>query len=52
MLSKKTLGKLIETLRKEVGILKKLDSPNIVKYHETYEDDESVYIVMEYCSGG
>lgn len=52
VLSKKELGKLVETLRKEIGFIKKLDSPNIVKYYETYEDDENVYIVMEYCSGG
>lgn len=32
--------------------LKKLDSPNIVKYYETYEDEEYVYLVMEYCPGG
>jgi calcium-dependent protein kinase len=32
--------------------LKRLDSPNIVKYYETYEDDNYVYLVMEYCSGG
>jgi calcium-dependent protein kinase len=35
-----------------VAFLRKLDSPNIVKYYETYEDDKNVYIVMEYCPGG
>ncbi len=32
--------------------LRKLDSPHIVKYYETYEDDKFVYLVMEYCPGG
>ena len=39
-------------MKQEVIFLRKLDSPNIVKYYETYEDDKYVYIVMEYCSGG
>eukprot|EP00347_Sterkiella_histriomuscorum_P008716 403344026 len=52
VLSKKKLGKLIEKLKQEVIYLKKLDSPNIVKYYETYEDDNYVYLVMEYCPGG
>lgn len=43
---------MIEKLKQEVIFLKRLDSPNIVKYYETYEDDNYVYIVTEYCSGG
>ena len=31
--------------------MRKVDSPNIVKYYETYEDENYVYIVMEYCAG-
>lgn len=51
-LPKKKLGKLLDRLRQEVVFLRKLDSPNIVKYYETYEDEENVYLVMEYCPGG
>ena len=51
-LSKQKFGKLIKKLKLEVVYLKKLDSPNIVKYYETYEDENYVYIVMEYCPGG
>lgn len=29
-----------------------LDHPNIVKYHETYDDVKFIYLVMELCSGG
>lgn len=32
--------------------LRKLDSPNVVKYHEFFEDEENFYLVMEYCPGG
>jgi serine/threonine protein kinase len=41
----------MDTLKKEIIYLKKLDSPNIVKYYETYEDANYVYLVMEYCPG-
>jgi calcium-dependent protein kinase len=42
---------MIDKLKNEVVYLRKLDSPNIVKYYETYEDEEYVYLVMEYCPG-
>jgi calcium-dependent protein kinase len=29
-----------------------VDHPNIVKYHETYEDVKYIYLVMELCEGG
>ena len=29
-----------------------LDHPNIVKYYETYESPNYLYLVMEYCQGG
>ena len=35
-----------------MAILQKVDHPNIVKYHETYEDDKDIYLVMELCEGG
>jgi len=30
----------------------KLDHPNICKFIETFIDNENVYLVMEYLSGG
>lgn len=42
---------LIQALKQEVEILKKLDHPNIVKYYDSYEDDGCIYIVMEYIPG-
>lgn len=42
----------IDSLKTEVGVLQKVDHPNIVKYYETYEDTSKLYLVMEYLSGG
>lgn len=33
-------------------MLKSLDHPNIVKYIETFENDDFLYIVTELCEGG
>ena len=51
-LSKERLGEKIVKLKKEVVFLRKLDSPNVVKYHEFFEDKKYFYLVMEYCPGG
>lgn len=42
---------LIECLKHEIEVLKKLDHPNIVKYFDTYEDEGCIHIVMEYIPG-
>lgn len=43
----------IEILKKEVGVLKALDHPNIVRAFETYEVvGRQLNIVFEYCAGG
>ncbi|KAF1745380.1 hypothetical protein MXB_4344, partial [Myxobolus squamalis] len=42
---------LIKLLR-EVRILKQLDHPNIVKLLEVIETENTLYLIMEYCSGG
>ena len=41
-----------EKLQKEITLLSKLDHPNIAKIYEAYEDETSIYIIMEYCKGG
>ena len=41
----------IESIIREIDILRSLDHPNIVKYFETYEDDYYLHIVMEYIPG-
>jgi len=44
--------KKIENLSREIEVLSTLDHPNIIRYYETYNDDEFFHIIMEYCSGG
>ena len=36
----------------EIGLLKKLDHPNIVKYYKSFREDDKLYIVMEYFDNG
>lgn len=46
--------KLIDNLdcvMEEVAILHTLDHPNIVKYFETYDDHQYIYLVMEVIEG-
>ena len=43
----------VEDVRREVSIMSTLpDHPNVVKLRATYEDGESVHLVMELCEGG
>lgn len=51
-IQKKRLLDKIEVLKDEINILSSLDHPNIVKYYETYESPNYLYLVMEYCHGG
>eukprot|EP00940_MAST-03C_sp_MAST-3C-sp2_P002234 g2234.t1 len=36
----------------EVKIMKQLDHPNIVKLYETYEDKDTLYMILGLCTGG
>ncbi|CAK0883284.1 unnamed protein product [Prorocentrum cordatum] len=41
-----------DKLDEELEHLRVLDHPNIVKLYEHYEDNDHIYIVMDYCCGG
>jgi len=41
----------IQCIIDEVKILRSMDHPNIVKYFETYEENNFIHIVMEYIPG-
>jgi calcium-dependent protein kinase len=45
-------GVAIERLQNELGIMARLDHPNIIRYHGTYQDKQNIHIVMEQCKGG
>lgn len=45
-------AKMIEELKNEVELLKKLDHPHIVRVMETFDYRSKLFVVMEICSGG
>ncbi|KAJ0971007.1 hypothetical protein J5N97_018966 [Dioscorea zingiberensis] len=51
--SKMVLPIAVEDVKREVKILKALKGhENVVHFHNAFEDDNYVYIVMELCEGG
>ncbi|CAE7213852.1 CPK2, partial [Symbiodinium pilosum] len=42
----------LDFLKQEIRITKMMDHPSIVKLFEVFEDDKSVYMVMELCRDG
>ncbi|PIA48796.1 hypothetical protein AQUCO_01300018v1 [Aquilegia coerulea] len=51
--AKMTTAISIEDVRREVTILKALSGhKNLVRFHDSYEDANNVYIIMELCEGG
>ena len=41
-----------KTAKNEIELLKKIPHKNIVSYIEDYNKDNSLFIIMEFCSGG
>lgn len=44
--------KRLDHFRREIDILRIMDHPNIIKLCETFEDQRTIHIVTEFCSGG
>ena len=52
-ISKDTLSlKELHSLIREIQLLSQLDHPNIIKYYETYDDENEFHIIMNHCTGG
>ena len=45
-------AKEIDVLRNEIEIMKSLDNPHIVKYYNYFEEQNNIYILMEYIDNG
>ncbi|XP_041529677.1 serine/threonine-protein kinase Nek1 isoform X6 [Microtus oregoni] len=45
-------GRERQESRREVAVLANMKHPNIVQYKESFEENGSLYIVMDYCEGG
>uniref|UniRef100_A0A0G4F2J7 non-specific serine/threonine protein kinase n=1 Tax=Chromera velia CCMP2878 TaxID=1169474 RepID=A0A0G4F2J7_9ALVE len=41
-----------ELIDMETAVLRRLDHPNIMKFYETFEDPQNLWLIMEYISGG
>ncbi|KAJ5066054.1 sterile20-like kinase isoform b-related [Anaeramoeba ignava] len=43
---------MVDKLRNEINLLRDCRNPTIVSYYGTVKKDESIWIIMEYCSQG
>ena len=46
------LRKMVEQVKNELKIMYSLNHPNIVKLYSHFEDDFSIYLIMEYAENG
>ena len=44
--------KELDFIKKEANIISNIDNENIVKYHESFYDDDYLNIVMDFCEFG
>ena len=52
-LNKRLLKKdKLDALRQEIRIMAQLDHPNILRLHEYFETADSIYLILELCTGG
>ena len=49
---KKNLNNQLFILAFEMECYKTLDHPNCVRFYESYQDEESFHLVLEYLNGG
>jgi serine/threonine protein kinase len=49
---RQNISKDVRLLEEELEILRQVDHPNIIKFHESYIDYRYIHIVMELATGG
>jgi serine/threonine protein kinase len=49
---RQNIKKEVKLLEEELDILRRVDHPNIIKFHESYIDHRYIHIVMELAEGG
>ncbi|CAK78483.1 unnamed protein product (macronuclear) [Paramecium tetraurelia] len=42
----------IDSILKEIDIMRKLDNKNVLQLHEIFEDENNVYLIVDYLQGG
>ena len=47
-----TDGDEVDSIQKEIGILRVCSHPNVVRYYGSYRTPDALWISMEYCAGG
>ncbi len=52
VIPKETCAGNNSSITNEIGVLKTLDHPSILKIYEFYQDEINYYLITEYCSGG
>ena len=48
----KMTKKSIKNLHDEIQILRNLDSPYIIKLHDTFKTERHFYLILDFCNGG
>eukprot|EP00941_MAST-03F_sp_MAST-3F-sp1_P005936 g5936.t1 len=43
---------LVVELRREISVLMTLDHPNVIKLYETWEDPDTIFLILEVARGG
>ena len=52
VIPKASEGINLEKIRREITLMQECQNPFIVKYYETHEDNDHIFIRMEYCDNG
>mmetsp|Transcript_67139 Transcript_67139/g.153753 ORF Transcript_67139/g.153753 Transcript_67139/m.153753 type:complete len:603 (+) Transcript_67139:70-1878(+) len=45
-------GNMVEQVEREIEVQKALKHPNVLRLYKHFEDDEQVYLLLEYCAQG